>query len=58
MLKHISLLGWLVMAVLLIDAGIELRRQDWWGAARTLFIVAAIPFVLRPKSAELRPPTS
>ncbi len=49
---------WLVIAVLLVDAGLDLRRQDLWGAARTLFIVALLPFVFRPKSDEPRPPTS
>jgi hypothetical protein len=59
MLKRISMLGWLIMAVLLIDAGADLRRKEYWGAARTLLIVALLPLAFRsPKSDELRPPTS
>ena len=59
MLKRIPLLGWLIMAVLLIDAGLDLRRQDLWGAARTLVIVALLPYVFRRPPADVHSsPTS
>jgi hypothetical protein len=56
MLKHVSVLGWIVIAILLIDAGLELRRQDLWGAARTIFIVVLFPYVTRPKRSEHQAP--
>ena len=54
MLNRIPLLGWLIMAVLLIDAGLDLRREEFWGAARTLIIVALLPYVFRRQSADER----
>lgn len=58
MLKQISLLGWIIIAILLIDAGVELRRQDLWGAARTMILVVLLPYAMRSKSSEIRPPGS
>ena len=47
MLKRITLLGWLIIAVLLIDAGMDLLARDYFGAARGLILVALLPFVFR-----------
>ncbi len=48
-MSHLSPLFVVVIAVLLIDAGFELRDGDYWGAVRTLAIVALLPYVLRSR---------
>jgi len=45
MLRRVSFLGWLIIAILLIDAGQDLRAADYFGAARGLVLVALLPFV-------------
>lgn len=46
LVRRVSLLGWLVMAVLLVDAGFDLRAGEYWAAIRGLAIVLILPVVL------------
>ncbi len=47
-----------IVAILLIDGGLELRSGDYWGAVRTLLIAALLPLVLRGRSKADGPGTS
>ena len=46
LVRRVSLLGWLVMAILLVDAGFDLRAEQYWAAIRGLAIVLLLPVVL------------
>lgn len=48
-MKHLSPLLIAALAILLIDAGRDLLRGDYWGALRTALVVVLVAIALRPK---------
>ena len=50
-MKHLSPLLLAALAILLIDAGRDLLRGEFWGAIRTALVVVLVALALRPKSA-------